>query len=169
MTVAGVSRRRRPAGDRSGRAGAVTALMAVLAAGALALSLGTGPTGLGLHDLAAYAAGAEIPDRERLILETVRLPRALLGALVGAGLAVSGVMMQGLFRNPLADPGLIGVSSGAGTAAVAMIVLSPALPAFVPALLGSHILPLAAFAGGLANTALLYLLATRRGAPRRRP
>jgi iron complex transport system permease protein len=72
-------------------------------------------------------------------------------------------MMQGLFRNPLADPGLVGVTSGAATAAVAAIVLGSALPASAASLLGSHLLPVAAFGGGLLNTALLYALATRGG------
>ena len=63
------------------------------------------------------------PNREALVVLNIRMPRLLLGALVGAALAVSGALMQGLFRNPLADPGLVGVSAGAGLAAGATIVL----------------------------------------------
>ena len=57
------------------------------------------------------------------MLWAIRLPRAVLAALVGAGLAVSGAALQGIFRNPLADPGLIGVSSGAALGATAAIVI----------------------------------------------
>lgn len=165
MTAVTSTLRRRPrtAGDRTARGALVVAAAALLAVAAAALSLATGPTGVGLDALRTWLAGGDLADRQRLVLEAVRLPRTGLAALVGAGLAVSGAIMQGLFRNPLADPGLVGVSAGAATAAVATIVLGGALPASVAGLLGSHLLPLAAFAGGLANTALLYALATRGG------
>jgi iron complex transport system permease protein len=71
--------------------------------------------------------------------------------------------MQGLFRNPLADPGLIGVSAGAGLAAVAVIVLGTTTLAPLVALMGTAALPLAAFCGGLATTLVLYAIATRQG------
>jgi iron complex transport system permease protein len=71
--------------------------------------------------------------------------------------------MQGLFRNPLADPGLVGVASGASLGAVSMIVLGGSVLAPVIAVLGIYALPLAAFFGGLATTLLLYRVATRRG------
>ena len=61
------------------------------------------------------------------MLIDIRLPRLLLGMFVGASLAVAGAMMQGMFRNPLADPGLVGVSSGAALAAVATIALGNSL------------------------------------------
>src|SRR3546814_18062445 len=70
-------------------------------------------------DLAADAAA----DASALILWEIRLPRTMLGVMVGAALAVAGAMLQGLFRHPLADPGLIGVSSGSALGAVSMIVL----------------------------------------------
>ena len=75
----------------------------------------------GTHDAASA--------REQLVLFDIRLPRLLLGMFVGAALAVSGAMMQGMFRNPLADPGLVGVSSGAALAAVATIALGNGLAA----------------------------------------
>lgn len=64
------------------------------------------------------AGGADeaLSARDRIIILDIRLPRAVLGMLVGASLAVSGVVMQGLFRNPLADPGLVGVSAGQASA-----------------------------------------------------
>lgn len=155
----------RPAGDRSRRAAAVTVAAAGLAALAAVVSLATGPTGVGLAEIAGWLAGDAdaLSARDRLVIETVRLPRAALGLLVGAALAVSGAVLQGLFRNPLADPGLVGVSTGAATGAVAAIVLGGSTLAPLAALLGTHYLPLAAFAGALANTVLLYVLATRGG------
>ncbi len=89
----------------------------------------------------------------------LRLPRLLLTMLVGAVLAAGGAVMQGLFRNPLADPSLIGVSSGGAVAAVAVIVLG--LP--VGGFLGLSLLPLAAFAGSLLTALAAYRLARRAG------
>lgn len=89
------------------------------------MSLVSGPTGVGMSELFAYLTGGadQLDARDRIILEAVRLPRTALGMLIGAGLAVSGAMMQGLFRNPLADPGIVGVTSGAALFAVAAISL----------------------------------------------
>ncbi|MFY8098644.1 MAG: FecCD family ABC transporter permease, partial [Allorhizobium sp.] len=93
----------------------------------------------------------------------VDLPRTGMGLLIGAALGVSGAMMQGLFRNPLADPGIVGVTSGAALAAVIAIVLGPTLLFPLQSLFGEQFLPLMAFLGGLANTFLLYVIATRNG------
>jgi len=157
----------RPAedGDRTRKGIVVLLLLAAVLFVACLLSLGIGPTGVDLHDLWIYAtgSGASLSTQERVILEAVRLPRTALGLLVGAGLAVSGAMMQGLFRNPLADPGIVGVTSGAGLAAVAAIVLGNGILAPVAMVLGNQFLPLMAFFGGLFNTWMLYLIATRDG------
>jgi iron complex transport system permease protein len=155
----------RKAGDRTQQGVLVMILLVVLLAIACLISLGIGPTGVGLKDLWVYVTGrsASLSTQERVILEAVRLPRTALGLLVGAGLAVSGAMMQGLFRNPLADPGIVGVTSGAGLFAVAAIVLGGGALASVSALLGQEFLPLMAFLGGLLNTWALYVIATREG------
>src|SRR5574337_185368 len=90
---------------------------------------------------------------ETILLE-LRLPRVLGGALVGAGLATAGVLFQGLLRNPLADPYIIGTSAGAGFAAtMAILVLPPA------SILGFGSVALSAFAGGLLAVLLVYRLA----------
>jgi iron complex transport system permease protein len=102
------------------------------------------------------------PQYEAVIV-AIRLPRTLLGVLVGAALGASGATMQGLFRNPLADPGLIGVSAGAALAAVAVIVLGNTGLAFLTHWLGSFTLPVAAFAGSLITTVVVYRLATEAG------
>ena len=89
---------------------------------------------------------------ETIVFE-IRLPRVVLGALVGAALATAGATYQGLFRNPLADPYLLGVASGAALGAV--LAMSLALPV---AVLGLELVPLAAFLGALATVALVYLI-----------
>ena len=76
-----------------------------------------------LFDKAGINLGIEYTQREEAVGWIIRLPRMAMAALVGAGLGVSGAALQGLFRNPLADPGLIGVSSGAAFAVALSIVL----------------------------------------------
>jgi iron complex transport system permease protein len=112
---------------------------------------------LGFVDRDGVSAG------DILIVQQIRLPRVVAGMLVGAALAVSGTVMQGIFRNPLADPGLAGVSAGSGLGAAVVIVLAGSLATPFLNLFGFLALPVAAFAGGLVTTSLLYGLATRGG------
>lgn len=134
-------------------------LVGLLVAASL-LSLTTGAAGLGLRDLLAGLFADGFSARERVVLVDIRLPRLALGAAVGAALAVSGVLLQGLFRNPLADPGIVGVSAGAGLGAVLAIVLGGLLPIGLAGLVGSWLVPVAAGLGGWATTLLLYRVAT---------
>lgn len=90
----------------------------------------------------------------RQIWLTIRLPRVLLALLVGAALALSGCVMQGLFRNPLADPGLLGISGGASLMVACWLVL----PVSVPVLVALYAPMLAAFIGSLAVMVVIYLL-----------
>ncbi len=164
MQVAGS----RPAGDRSARARLVIILLALLLAFTMLASLGSGASDASAltfvhHWLTGAGSDDALSLRNRIIIQDIRLPRVLLGVLVGASLAVSGAVMQGLFRNPLADPGLIGVSAGAGLGAVAVIVLGGTALAPLVASLGMAALPLAAFCGGLVATLVLYAIATRQG------
>jgi iron complex transport system permease protein len=101
--------------------------------------------------------------RDSLVLFNIRLPRIVLALLLGAALGVSGALMQGLFRNPLADPGIVGISSGAALAAALMIVLGHHLTGVSPILMQTVVMPLAAFLGGLIATIFLYGIATRGG------
>jgi len=94
----------------------------------------------------------------RHIWLNIRLPRVLLAALVGGALALAGCVMQGLFRNPLADPGLLGISSGAALA----VGLSVVLPLALPAVLALYAPMLAAFLGSLAVTLVIFFL-SRQG------
>ncbi len=140
---------------------------------AMALSLQTGAISISVWDfmkqLLDHGTGArDLADspanmRDWIVLMEIRLPRIFLGALVGGALAVSGAVMQGLFRNPLADPGIVGVSAGAALGAVSMIVLGSTILAPLVIFLGIFALPLAAFAGGLASTWILYRIGTRSG------
>ena len=153
-------------GDRSMRAKAVILALVVLYVLLFLFSLGSGASDTSFRDAAVawLGGGSEaLSLRDRVVINDIRLPRIVLGTLVGASLAVSGAVMQGLFRNPLADPGIVGVSSGAGLGAITIIVLGGTVLAPVIGVLGIYALPLAAFFGGLASTLLLYRVATRRG------
>ncbi len=145
---------------------ALTALLLL----ALWLSLALGPVSLPLLDTLeallrlSGLAGEQVPGQAELIIGQIRLPRTLLGLSVGAVLALCGVAMQGLFRNPLADPGLVGVSSGAALGAALVIVGSASLGwGLGPLWLQPYLLSLAAFAGGLGVTAVVYRLGRRDG------
>jgi iron complex transport system permease protein len=154
-------------GDRSCTAAIVLVWLSVALVAVAVISLGVGPAGLPLgrviEVLAAGPNATHLPMGDVLIVWQIRMPRVILGALIGASLAVAGAVLQGLFRNPLADPGLVGVSSGAALGAVSTIVLGPGMLAPLFAVLGVFALPGASFLGGLISTILLYAIATRRG------
>lgn len=136
---------------------------------ALWLSLALGPVSLPLGEtlraalrLAGLPFSGEGLEQAELILGQIRLPRTLLGLAVGAVLALSGVAMQGLFRNPLADPGLVGVSSGAALGGALAIVSGSAMGG-LPETFAPYLLSVCAFAGGLGVTMLVYRLGRRDG------
>ncbi len=145
----------------------VIALLAVAVVVASATSLTAGASDASALAVVAHWAGiadaGAISPRDLLIVEQIRLPRVVMGLLVGASLGISGAVMQGIFRNPLADPGLAGVSAGAGLGAAAMIVLGGSLALPVAGLITYAALPVAAFMGGLITTVILYSLSTRLG------
>ncbi|MDX5994282.1 iron chelate uptake ABC transporter family permease subunit [Pseudomonas alcaliphila] len=129
------------------------------------LSLALGPVSLPLGDTLRaalrllglpLATDASVQQAE-LILSQIRMPRTLLGLAVGMVLALCGVAMQGLFRNPLADPGLVGVSSGAALGAAVAIVGGAAFGG-LPEAFAPYLLSACAFVGGLLVTALVYRL-----------
>jgi iron complex transport system permease protein len=140
-------------------------LVAAMLAGLLFGPARVSPAGL-LAVLADLLGLAPLPAehaRDAAILGVIRAPRVLLAALVGAGLGTAGAAMQGLFRNPLADPGLIGVSAGAALAAVAAIVFGGGVFGAAAGLLGLWLLPCAAFVGGLGATLLMARLGSVGG------
>ncbi|WP_036595392.1 FecCD family ABC transporter permease [Ottowia thiooxydans] len=134
-------------------------LLAALLLMAMVLSFGIGPLKVAPEDvLRIVLARFGLADTEGLkvrdmaVIWNLRIPRALMGALVGAALALAGAGLQGLFGNPLADPGVVGVSQGAALGAVGAIVMGAT--AF-----GEWTVPVAAFVGGMLSTTLIYLLA----------
>jgi iron complex transport system permease protein len=135
----------------------INSLLLVLA---LLLSVAIGAVVIPLGDLARLLAGifspsvGEVSQGFAVILYRIRIPHTLLVALSGAALAGSGAAYQGLFRNPLADPYLIGVASGAGLGAVLAMVLP-----FSAHFLGMFTVPASAFLGALLTVTLVYMLA----------
>jgi iron complex transport system permease protein len=157
---------RRRDGDRSALARAVLAALAVLLFLSFFFSLASGASDVSAWRVFLETAGlrsGSLEFADRIVVFDIRMPRAVLGVLIGAALAVSGAIMQGVFRNPLADPGLVGVSAGAGLGAVSFIVLQTGMLAPVAMVFGLYAIPFAAFSGGLVSTLLLYRISTRHG------
>lgn len=154
-------------GDRSRRAVQVIGLLSILLLATIAFSLTSGASDASftavLSDLLSSSGTEAISLRDRVIIYDIRMPRVATGILVGAGLAVSGAVLQGLFRNPLADPALVGISAGSSLGAASIIVLGGTMLIPLTSLLGPFALPATAFLGGLATTTLLYRIATRQG------
>ena len=115
-------------------------------------------TGFGALRLPVSLFWRDGDDALRQIWLTIRLPRVLLALVIGGSLALAGCVMQGLFRNPLADPGLLGISSGAACAVALWVVL----PITLPALLMLYAPMLAAFLGALAATVVIFILSQQR-------
>ncbi|MDF1609084.1 iron ABC transporter permease [Hoeflea sp. YIM 152468] len=154
------------AGDRSAFARRILLVLVVCLLFTAVFSLASGATDTSALLVAwALLSGQDslITAVERVVILDIRMPRLLLGMMIGASLAVSGATMQGLFRNPLADPGIVGVSAGAGLGAVTFIVLGAGVLSPVAVLLGLYHVPFAAFAGGLVFTFALYRISTRNG------
>jgi iron complex transport system permease protein len=133
------------------------------------LSLALGPVSLPLGDtllaalrLMGLPIDGEGLQQAELILGQIRLPRSLLGLCVGIVLALSGVAMQGLFRNPLADPGLVGVAGGAALGA-AIAIVGGSMVGGLPPALAPYLLSICAFTGGLIVTAVVYRFGRRDG------
>jgi iron complex transport system permease protein len=149
------------------RDAAIVLTAAALAIVAATASLAIGPVSIAPHRVVAilvdFLDGAAATSRDAIVVLNVRLPRTLLAVLVGASTALAGAVMQGLFRNPLADPGVVGVSSGAALAAAAWFILGAGFATLLPWNLGTLGLPISAFAGGLAVTVTLHLLSRRDG------
>ncbi|HEX7301904.1 iron ABC transporter permease [Lentzea sp.] len=136
------------------------ALAAALVASTL-LATGVGPVGVPAGEVARIllhhlGGGTDTGAAADLIVWRIRFPRVLLGAVVGAGLALAGAVVQGVVRNPVADPYLLGLSHGASVGAVLVLTTGAAF-------LGALTLPLAAFAGATAAMAVVLAMARHRG------
>ncbi|MHA7879932.1 MAG: FecCD family ABC transporter permease [Saccharospirillum sp.] len=145
----------------------LTGLLLTLLGLAMLTSLSTGAVPIRLGEVWLWLSrgwlglNAELPHHIQIVLGDIRLPRLLMGGLIGASLAMAGAAIQGLFRNPLADPGLIGVSSGAALATLAVIVLGSSLLSGWMIRFGAFALPIAAFGGALAVTWLIYWISRK--------
>ena len=138
-------------------AAALVVAIAVLATGIGAVRIPLDATvGIAVNMVPGISIDGDWPQGWRTILEDLRLPRVVVAGLVGGMLAVSGAAYQGLFRNPLADPYLVGVASGAGLGAAAVFLTG--ISAFA---VGSGLLPLAAFAGALCAVSIAYVVARK--------
>ncbi len=143
--------------------GAVFALLGLLLL-SLLLSLAYGAFKIPLYDVyAALLSRDGVSENYRLIVESIRLPRALLAMCIGALLGITGVVTQGLFRNPLADPSLIGVTAGAAVGASTTLFFLAGSSMSLAASVGAFsIVAIGAFCGAIVTVWLVYRLATNR-------
>lgn len=128
--------------------GAMLLLLSIL------LGISTGAVQVGIGEILDSLRWTQLAGENQQIIYNIRIPRVMVGALVGINLALAGVILQGVLRNPLADPGIVGVTSGAGLAAMVVLILWPER---------TFIVPVVAFAGALAATGLVFLLSWQNG------
>lgn len=116
-------------------------------------SISYGAVQISWSELLATLLGETRNELEQIIYN-IRIPRTITGGLVGMNLALAGAIMQGVLRNPLADPGILGVTAGAGLGAMVIMILFPHMTALVP---------LVAFVGAMIAIVIIYLLAWQNG------
>ncbi|MCL6268846.1 iron ABC transporter permease [Sansalvadorimonas sp. 2012CJ34-2] len=152
---------------RESRARLFMAALAMILPATIVLSISIGAVPVSLADFLqllqkwlGFASDEGAGSQSQMVIEVIRLPRTLLGILVGSTLAVCGGAMQGLFRNPLADPSIIGVSSGAALGAGVGIILVGMLPVAFVLTLQIYTVPFLAFLGGFGATLLVYKIGT---------
>lgn len=137
------------------RVPSVLLILVLVTLTALVLNVGQGEYPIAPLDVVKTILGLSINPDYAFVVNTLRLPRTIVALGVGMALAISGTILQSLTRNPLADPGIIGVNAGASVAAVTLIIFFPNVPLFA--------LPLSAFVGALAVALFIYLLAWDKG------
>ena len=115
-------------------------------------SLSIGDSEVGLKQVFNYFLGEKISSIDRLVIQDIRMPRAFAAALTGAALGVSGAMLQGMLRNPLASPFLLGISSGAGVCVVMLFALNVA----------AAWIPVGAWLGAVVASGLVFLISYQR-------
>lgn len=142
----------------------VTPLLVVGLLLAVVISISTGAYQLSFAQiLEVFSSSDQEASPIRFLLLDIRLPRVLLAIVVGAGLSISGVAIQGLFRNPLADPTLIGITSGGMLFAIGGIIFSGSILVGVSNFLGYTTIALFSFMGSLLTTLLIFKMATFGG------
>ena len=129
-------------------------LLLVLLAGAMIISLVFGSADITLSKIWHTLWASQLQDTQDMVIWNIRLPRNIVASLVGASLAVSGAILQAVMKNPLADPQIVGVSSGAGLAGVIILILFPGYDYLVPGF---------AFFGAMAAALMVYALAWKNG------
>ena len=130
--------------------------LAVATVVVMVMNVGRGEYAIAPLDIVKTLLGLDTGNPDHVfVIHNLRLPHTLVAFMVGVALAISGTIFQGLTRNPLADPGIIGINAGASLAAVTVIVLFPSAPIYT--------LPLSAFAGALLMAVLIYVLAWNKG------
>lgn len=135
------------------KAGVVMSVLAVMLLCIIFVACAAGSAGYSIKEI-INAVFSEESSTVKIIVLKLRLPRIIMAVLVGAALSTSGALLQAVMRNPLADPGTIGVSAGAGTAAITILLIFPGL---------TMSLPLFAFGGAALACVLIYVLAWKGG------
>jgi iron complex transport system permease protein len=148
----------------------VVFILSVLLLACMVFSLSTGALPISISELwqilghqAGIVSTPILEEQKAIVFWVIRLPRVCLGVLVGAGLGIAGASLQGLFRNPIADAGLIGVTSGASLFAVMVIILNIKFVAISHVLGGAYLLSFAAFIGAALTTFMVYQLSKLAG------
>ena len=131
----------------------VLGLFGLLAIAGLFMSLTKGSLDIKVEQIIAILQSPQM-DAQSQVIWNIRLPRTIVGALVGVNLAIAGAILQAVMRNPLADPHIIGISSGAGLAGVAVMILFPHL---------DYLITPIAFLGAMAAAVCIYILAWKNG------
>jgi iron complex transport system permease protein len=138
------------------RAIALALLFIAISFVALIINVGRGEYPISAWDIVKSLFGIDTGNPDHIfVIQELRLPRSLVALIVGIALAISGTIFQGITRNPLADPSIIGIDTGASLAAVTIIILFPSAPVYL--------LPIGAFIGALLMAALIYWLAWNEG------
>lgn len=152
------------------KTGTVLILLGLLLLGVVVLSSCIGAVKISVSEflsILGHATGlsdqVNFKPQQAAVLLNIRLPRVMLGVLIGAGLGISGASIQGLFRNPLAEPGLIGISSGAILFAVLMIVMEISVFKMLSNAIGFYALSTASFIGACITTMIVYRISIRNG------
>jgi len=133
----------------------IVSLFIILAAVSI-LSLCTGPASIGIKKIFSLFLNRSI-STEQSIIFNIRLPRIILGLAIGGALSIAGVMLQGMFRNPLVEPYTLGISGGAALGVCINMLFK------INVMAGPISMPLAGFLGAIAIMILIYALSNRRG------
>lgn len=132
----------------------VLVVLIVLALASMVLSLIFGSADISLSKIWHTLWASQITDTQEMVIWNIRFPRNIVAALVGASLAVAGAILQAVMKNPLADPQIVGVSSGAGLAGVIILILFPGY---------EYLVPMVAFVGAMVAALMVYALAWKNG------